>query len=466
MTGFGRAARPHSLQERTRNALRRGLALVIGTSLALLVAELVARFCLDPLPEVDFFHRVTIADHDTVWRFRPLLDDAWPHPERARRRHVPFRTNAAGLRERTFRSEGTGEPLVIACMGDSSTAGYGVADDEHYPYLTGERLAPHVARPLHVLNFGVIGFTSRQGLAQFDRYVTRETPAIVTIAFGYNDGYVTRSDQERLHEAVPWRGFESFHDTLQRRSLLYHHVWSSLFPERAHPRAAPRVDRRAFRANLEALIDRVRSIGALPVVIDLAVPSAYLRDATRDVARQRDVPYLCARDVLLREAHRTQVEPFLPDVFEGEGGLPWIRLRWDKTLDPVLVTTDLQQPRRSFTLVDLRDDGLAGDERAGDGLFTVTFPLPPDTAELEFAITSRANLQATPEHPSHILYRRLRLARGHGFDPAPWTAESWLATLAPFLLEGDLGHPNAHGQGLIADALAAQLVLLLPQLER
>lgn len=75
---------------------------------------------------------------------------------------------------------------TVAFLGDSLTAGYGVAEAEAWPALVGERLrAEHPAWT--AVNAGVSGDTTSGGLRRLDRLLARR-PDLVVVALGANDG--------------------------------------------------------------------------------------------------------------------------------------------------------------------------------------------------------------------------------------------------------------------------------------
>ncbi len=82
-------------------------------------------------------------------------------------------------------SAGDGRP-VIACFGDSLTAGYGVGADESYPSRLQQDLDDAGYR-YRVVNMGVSGETTKDGLARVDRVIALK-PAIAVVEFGGNDG--------------------------------------------------------------------------------------------------------------------------------------------------------------------------------------------------------------------------------------------------------------------------------------
>ena len=77
------------------------------------------------------------------------------------------------------------EPVIVA-LGDSITAGLGVAADEAYPALLEARLRRD-GYAYRVVNAGVSGDTTAGGLRRVD-WVLRAQPEIVILALGANDG--------------------------------------------------------------------------------------------------------------------------------------------------------------------------------------------------------------------------------------------------------------------------------------
>jgi acyl-CoA thioesterase-1 len=135
---------------------------------------------------------------------------------------------------------------VIAVVGDSLTAGLGVAPDDAYPALLEARLRRE-GYDYHVVNAGVSGDTSAGGLRRID-WVLRLRPEVVVVALGANDGL------------------------------------------RAQPVAA-------LRDNLVAIVQKARAAGARVLLAGMRVPpnygAAYARDFAAvfpDVARRTNVP--------------------------------------------------------------------------------------------------------------------------------------------------------------------------------
>jgi acyl-CoA thioesterase-1 len=85
-----------------------------------------------------------------------------------------------------FASSAAATGRVVAVLGDSLTAGLGVAPDEAYPALLEARLKRE-GYDYRVINAGVSGDTSSGGLRRLD-WVLRLRPDVVVVALGANDG--------------------------------------------------------------------------------------------------------------------------------------------------------------------------------------------------------------------------------------------------------------------------------------
>jgi acyl-CoA thioesterase-1 len=75
---------------------------------------------------------------------------------------------------------------VVVALGDSLTAGLGVAPDEAWPALVEARLRRE-GYPYRVVNAGVSGDTTAGGRRRVD-WVLRSRPQVAVVALGANDG--------------------------------------------------------------------------------------------------------------------------------------------------------------------------------------------------------------------------------------------------------------------------------------
>jgi acyl-CoA thioesterase-1 len=75
---------------------------------------------------------------------------------------------------------------LVAFLGDSLTAGLGLAEDEAFPALIEAELREE-GYGVRVVNAGVSGDTSAGGLARLD-WLLAQAPAVVVVGLGANDG--------------------------------------------------------------------------------------------------------------------------------------------------------------------------------------------------------------------------------------------------------------------------------------
>jgi acyl-CoA thioesterase I len=146
---------------------------------------------------------------------------------------------------------------VIVALGDSITAGLGVASDEAYPALLQARLS-QAGFDYRVVNAGVSGDTSAGGRRRLE-WILRTRPEIVIVALGANDGL---------------RGLP-----------------------------VP-----ALRENLTGIVTRLRDAGARVLLVGMRVPPNYGAAYARDFAEAFDIV-----------ARRTSVA-FLPFLLDGVAG--------------------------------------------------------------------------------------------------------------------------------------------------
>ena len=75
----------------------------------------------------------------------------------------------------------------ILVMGDSLSAGYGIAPTQAWPALLGQRLAEK-RLDYSVANFSISGETTAGGRSRLARALAEQKPAVLILALGANDG--------------------------------------------------------------------------------------------------------------------------------------------------------------------------------------------------------------------------------------------------------------------------------------
>lgn len=77
--------------------------------------------------------------------------------------------------------------VLIVCLGDSLTEGYGLAPEHAYPSLVERRLRVAGWSGVEVVNAGISGATSASGLSRL-QWQLRRKPDVLVLALGANDG--------------------------------------------------------------------------------------------------------------------------------------------------------------------------------------------------------------------------------------------------------------------------------------
>jgi len=95
-------------------------------------------------------------------------------------------TQPAGVATTPVAAEAPDTRPVIACFGDSLTAGYGTEPGESYPDDL-QKMLNEQGYPYRVANDGVSGETTKDGLERVARLAAKH-PEIVVLEFGGNDG--------------------------------------------------------------------------------------------------------------------------------------------------------------------------------------------------------------------------------------------------------------------------------------
>ncbi|MFH1379983.1 MAG: GDSL-type esterase/lipase family protein [bacterium] len=97
-------------------------------------------------------------------------------------------TNSLGFRGSEFSLQKDPDTIRIVCYGDSITFGYQLPQGESYVQMLENILKEKFpSRKIEVINAGVPGYTSRQGLVRYQYYGKELNPDIITVCYGAND---------------------------------------------------------------------------------------------------------------------------------------------------------------------------------------------------------------------------------------------------------------------------------------
>lgn len=153
-------------------------------------------------------------------------------------------------------------PLVVF-LGDSISAGHELAAEQAFPARLREKLAGE-GLPFRLVNAGVSGDTTAGGLARLD-WLLAQKPQIVVVELGANDGL---------------RGLP-----------------------------IPMIE-----GNLRRIVERIRTHGAVPLLLGMRLPPSYGADYTRELA-----------SIYPRVAQAQEVA-FVPFFMEGVAGVAALNL--------------------------------------------------------------------------------------------------------------------------------------------
>ncbi|MDO3377575.1 arylesterase [Geoalkalibacter halelectricus] len=155
------------------------------------------------------------------------------------------------------------ETLRLVVLGDSLTAGYGLASEEAFPARLEKALREQGCK-VHVINAGVSGDTSAGGLARLEWSLADE-PHFVLVNLGGNDTL---------------RGLDPAHT----------------------------------RANLDAILSRLRERGVQPILAGMRAP--------RNLGSDYYIPF----DALYPSLAEEHGVPFYPFFLDGVAGVPELNL--------------------------------------------------------------------------------------------------------------------------------------------
>ncbi len=414
-----------------------------------------------------------------------LLQRFWPRvPETLRGRPTwTVSLGDHGFRAPPFAEEKPAGVWRIACVGDSWTFGANVDQPHAYPQALAAsfRDAP-IGAPVEVLNFGVMGYSSRQGLELLRRSVLDVAPDVVVIGFGMNDSVVAGwQDAEAVGvaeaaRATPW--LDRLEVLRLARFLVQrarHEPWTIgdylaqvsgaagsdeelwtgrqavEFADAAALERLARVPPGAYAENLRAMVRLARERGADAVLVYNELWDTPYRDAVAEVAQSEGVAWVDSHALIAAERDRREAalaarlglqpagspsEQIVLRVWAADHDVP----------DALYVAGDADalgngEPNR----VALRDDGRGGDERAGDGVWSLGVDLP--AGERVFYVYTNSGRPGRWEGLDVPDLRHVVVSPG--YRP--------VEIFGALTLQADGWHTDAEGYARIAEAVREEL---------
>ena len=244
-----------------------------------------------------------------------------------------IKINSQGFRDQEYSPQKPPNTIRILCLGDSSTF------RGEYPSMLEDRLNKNFTRQnlcFEVINAGVTGYTSYQGLCMYKYKGARYSPDIVTFYFGINEP-IKRfylNDKEILQERVP-----VILKIIKNRLLLKLHSYrlfrkfiTGVTKKNDSSRSnVPRVSLGDFRENVIELNSLCKKNGSVLVLIspplceekaqfwERAPDIALYREELKKISDEYDIPYVYIAGMTERSKQPTD-QYFLDTVHPNEAG--------------------------------------------------------------------------------------------------------------------------------------------------
>ncbi|MBU1701743.1 MAG: hypothetical protein KJ970_16385 [Candidatus Eisenbacteria bacterium] len=235
--------------------------------------------------------RVAGFEYHNIPRYIQFADDKYKYPERhkgqydfipddhlfwrLRANNPALQTNGHGYRGGEFTTDKPEGTTRIIALGGSCTFGLRAA----FSYTTALQQFLNKndsGLKYEVINTGVPGYSSFQGLRLYETELTNLKPDIITVYFGWNDHWLARHFQDK-DQILPSKSTQFILDTASKVRILQALLRLSVSIRKAAGSEAKsplhRVEREDYRQNLERIIACAKRRGTQVVLI--TAPAAY-----------------------------------------------------------------------------------------------------------------------------------------------------------------------------------------------
>lgn len=423
-------------------------------------------------------------DRWTLNTLRPNIEITYPRLPVFRNGPETYtvHTNSAGMRDHEIARDKPAGVLRIACLGDSSTFGYNMEVDEGYPRQLQALLDAQYPGRFEVLNFGIPGHASLQGVERLKHLALGFHPDVVTFAFGTNDRFfhppMKLSDELRASHS--WRGtiltdaralFNLSATYRGLRALLVR--TGALVPASEPQHPGPTSAAWVGLDEMDGAIGEVKSLGDREgfslVLLNIDLHETDAVTATTEGAHRTGAPLVDIaalfrekkaerdREIATKRGLAPTTVPGAADKFvfrvvvEGTPKEVWMRYRIFPT-----GKTEIEA---------LYDDGTHGDEHAGDGVWSLATSLSPG----QKVIYSYSSPDETGKLARE--FRDTFVVNGFPMMGSPdrgliiRPGGTYIDVYGDFYLHSDPAHPDAPGHRLIAAELR-DAILALPAVQR
>jgi lysophospholipase L1-like esterase len=218
----------------------------------------------------DYFEK----DHRLFWRLRPNIKEGTEFL-------VPgsYRTNSLGLRGAELSSPVLPGTARVACFGNSCTFGWRLQEDQTYEKQLEQKLNsdPQDGR-FSVVNCGIPGYSTFQGLRLMKECFPLLEPDIVTICYGWNDHWAAGFDIEDKEQRMAPQWVLDMQNLLSD-SYLYRSIKYLLLSKYEKGQQYQfdrksvhyRVSLEDYTSNLSEIIAFCRSQGVQPILLTAPV---------------------------------------------------------------------------------------------------------------------------------------------------------------------------------------------------
>ena len=244
-----------------RKRLFKLLALALSLVIGVVIAEQVLRvlgYEYQPL-------RVSATDGDAARYYHLFEDDQFVYDSELiwKPRAGVGVFNAEGFRGPIMGTETPSGALRLVTIGDSNTLGWAGEDGANWPRDL-QAFLSDLDVPLEVINAGVWGYTSYQGVRRMEEVLDYE-PDVVLVSFGSNDALRVRQPDNRF------AGRSNLYRAVERR-LTHYRLGQLLIAAVRRDDAEsetldPRVEIEEYRRNLHAMAELCRRHGARMVLL-------------------------------------------------------------------------------------------------------------------------------------------------------------------------------------------------------
>ncbi|MBU1627292.1 hypothetical protein KKB18_07985 [bacterium] len=181
----------------------------------------------------------------------------------------------------------------IICAGDSSTLGYMVNIEDSYPAILEKLLSENgKSNNFEIINAGVLGYTSYQGLKYYEMHLRKLHPDILVFSYGYNDSYrrkemniLKNPENSVISDLRKKMQFFATYTLLER--------WISKLKgkDEEEPENQGMVSLDDYRKNLEEFVSMCKKERTLLLFMPISVPAPYSK-IMREIAEREQLGYV------------------------------------------------------------------------------------------------------------------------------------------------------------------------------